>query len=114
MIIKEGLQDNITLPGELPHKEVLQLMQRSRLFLHCPSYEGFGSVCIEALYAGAQLISFNQPMNEGVEHWHIVNNKEEMLLKAIAIFQDPAIDNSPVCPYLMQDSVTKMMQLFGY
>lgn len=114
LIVKEGLQDNITLIGELPHTEVLQLMQRSRLFLHCAYYEGFGSVCIEALYAGAQVISFNEPMKQNIDHWHIAKTKEDMIQKAIAILQDPGTDHTPVCPYLMEDSVTKMMELFGH
>ena len=114
LIVKEGLQDNITLMNELPHAVVLQLMQRSRLFLHCALYEGFGSVCIEALYAGAQVISFNEPMKEKISHWHIAKNKEDMLQKVLSILQDQPIDNSPICPYLMEDSVTKMMQLFGH
>ena len=112
LIIKEGLQDNISLVGEISHGEALQLMQRSRLFLHCASYEGFGSVCIEALYAGAQVISFNQPMKAPVERWHNVNTRVEMLQKAMAILQDQSVDNTPACPYLMEDSVIKMMQLF--
>ncbi len=114
LIEKATLQDNVTLMGELPHHEVLQLMQRSRLFMHCASYEGFGSVCIEALYTGAQVISFNKPMKEAMEHWQVAKDKEEMLQKAIGILQNPGIDHSPVCPYFMEDSVKKMMQLFGY
>ena len=97
MIIKEGLEENITLVGELPHAEVLILMQRSRLFLHCPAYEGFGSVCIEALCAGTEVVSFNKPMNENIQRWHIVNGKDEMTEKAISILQDPSPAYASVC-----------------
>jgi glycosyltransferase involved in cell wall biosynthesis len=114
LIAKEGLQDNIILVGERPHTEVLQLMQRSRLFLHCASYEGFGSVCIEALYAGASVVSFNEPMKKKIRHWHIAKTKEDMLKKILELLQDPNPENDIVCPYQMQDSVIKIMQLFGH
>jgi DNA-binding NarL/FixJ family response regulator len=36
------LQSTIVLTGELSHIATLQLMQRTKLFLHTSSYEGFG------------------------------------------------------------------------
>ncbi|MEI9943386.1 MAG: glycosyltransferase family 4 protein [Chitinophagaceae bacterium] len=61
---ESSLQATISLVGELPYEEVLQLMQRTKIFLHTSRYEGFGVVCIEALYAGAKVISFTKPMNK--------------------------------------------------
>ena len=87
MIDQWGLSDCITLSGELPHDEVLSLMERSRLFLHTSNYEGFGVACIEALYAGCQVISFTRPMKDAIPNWHIVNSKEEMIYKAISLLQ---------------------------
>ena len=65
LITALGLQSNISLTGELSHPEVLQWMQRTKIFLHPSSYEGFGVVCIEALHAGAHVISFVKPMDTG-------------------------------------------------
>ncbi|MBA4168487.1 MAG: glycosyltransferase family 4 protein, partial [Chitinophagaceae bacterium] len=45
MIGNAGLENNISLAGEIAHAEVLQLMQSSKVFLHPSSYEGFGGVC---------------------------------------------------------------------
>jgi len=42
----------------LAHPELLEWMQRGKVFLHPSSYEGFGIVCIEALCSGAEVISF--------------------------------------------------------
>lgn len=92
MIREKGLGDNITLAGELPHQEALSLMERSRLFLHTSNYEGFGVVCIEALYAGCQVISFTRPMKAAIPNWHIVIDKAEMINKSINILQS---DNNP-------------------
>ena len=112
-IDRAGLSDNISLVGEIPHHEVLKYMQRSRIFLHSSSYEGFGTVCIEALYAGAHVVSFIHPMNEIIPQWHIVKTREEMIQITIELLQNHALENNSVCPYLMKDSVARMMHLFG-
>jgi len=78
LIEDNGLQQNITLTGELPHATVLQWMQRAKIFLHPSSYEGFGVVMIEALYAGCEVISFCKPMWRDIKHWYIVQNAAAM------------------------------------
>jgi glycosyltransferase involved in cell wall biosynthesis len=113
MIARYGLQNNITLTGELPHNEVLQLMQRAKVFLHPSSYEGFGVVCIEALYARTRVISFYKPMKQEIENWHIVRSEEGMIATALQLLQKPVIQY-PVSPFLAKDAARSMMQLFGY
>ena len=54
-------------------------MQRTKIFLHTSSYEGFSGACLEALYAGAHVISFCEPMKQKIDHWHIVKDEKEML-----------------------------------
>jgi glycosyltransferase involved in cell wall biosynthesis len=106
------LQSNVFLTGELAHAEVLQWMQRSKLFLHTSSYEGFGVVCIEALHAAAQVISFVKPMHTAIQNWHIAANKEDMIQKTLEILRKPGSEFNRVTPYVLEDSVKKMMQLF--
>jgi glycosyltransferase involved in cell wall biosynthesis len=78
-IIRENnLKDRVSLTGELEHSKVLGLMQRSKIFLHPSSYEGFGMVCAEALYAGAKVVSFCKPMNSGFAHQYVVTSASEM------------------------------------
>jgi glycosyltransferase involved in cell wall biosynthesis len=77
-IHKYKLNDHIELTGELEHERVLLYMQRSRIFLHPSSYEGFGMVCAEALYAGARVVSYCKPMNSGFNHQYNVKTEEEM------------------------------------
>ena len=113
MIEEQGLQKNITLMGAVPHIEVLTLMQRSRIFLHTSNYEGFGSVMIEALYAGAHVISFVKPMDENISHWHIAASQNEMVTIAADILQNPLTHHSPIQPYLMDNAAKSMMALFG-
>jgi glycosyltransferase involved in cell wall biosynthesis len=112
LINKLELQNNVTLVGELPYPEVLQLMQRSKLLLHPSSYEGFGCVCVEALYAGAHVISFCKPMNIDIPHWHIVKNKEEMFIEALKLLKDGRTEYKTISPYLISDAVKKVISLF--
>jgi glycosyltransferase involved in cell wall biosynthesis len=112
LIKKNGLQSNITLTGELPHEELLKLMQRTKVFLHPSSYEGFGVVSIEALYAGCHAISFCQPMKQDIEHWHIVKTKEEMKEKAVSILQSPDTVYKKTLFLSIPETVKKMMELF--
>ena len=72
------LNDCVEMRGELKHEEVLRVMQDSKILVHPSSYEGFSTVCAEALYAGAQVVSFCKPMYIDFEHHHIVQTIEEM------------------------------------
>jgi glycosyltransferase involved in cell wall biosynthesis len=108
------LEANVELIGEQSHEEVLRLMQRSKVFLHTSSYEGFSTVCLEALYAGAHVVSLCHPMASWVNHWHIADKWEEMPELVQAVLEGPATDHQPVLVYSMEDSARKMMRLFEY
>jgi len=113
LITELQLENNITLAGVKPHAEVLQWMQRAKIFIHPSAYEGFGAVCLEALYAGAEVISFCDPMELKIPKWHIVKTTEEMTNKAHELMNHPRQDYSPVLLYSMSDSTKAMMKLFG-
>lgn len=112
LVEKRGMGRHIALPGLTPHREILKLMQRTKILLHTSNYEGFGVVCLEALYAGAHVISFCRPMDQDVPHWHIVSNMNEMIEKAIWILEDTAADHYPVLPFEMKHTVQAVMGLF--
>jgi glycosyltransferase involved in cell wall biosynthesis len=112
LIAQYELQDNVRLAGELPHAEVLQFMNQSKVFLHPSSYEGFSIACMEALYAGSHVLSFVQSMHYPIEHWHIFETKEQMAEKARKLLSSPDTDYSAVKTFTVADSVQKIMQLF--
>jgi glycosyltransferase involved in cell wall biosynthesis len=113
MIENLHLENNIMLAGERPHDEILVHMQRSKILLHPSSYEGFSGVCIEALYAGAHVISFCNPAEQSIKHWHIVNDVENMYQKAFEILNDVSTDYSSVLVNDMETSVAKLMRLYN-
>jgi glycosyltransferase involved in cell wall biosynthesis len=113
LISKFRLESSITMTGELPYNEVLQLMQRAKVFLHPSSYEGFGCVCLEALQAGAHVISFCKPMNMQITHWHIVKDKNVAIVNALKILSDQRTEYDAVKGFSISNTVTAMMKLLG-
>ncbi|MGZ3750989.1 MAG: glycosyltransferase [Mucilaginibacter sp.] len=114
LIKSPNLERNVELLGELPHGSVLALMQRSKVFLHTSAYEGFGMVCLEALYAGARVVSMVQPMNARIENWHIVYRDVDLVHKLKELLGKKDIEYKPVSPYLIDDSARSIAKLFDY
>jgi len=113
MIERHGLEENVTLAGEIPHSDVLNNMQRTKIFLHTSNYEGFGTVCLEALYAGAHVVSFTRPMDKAIPHWHHVQNKEEMAAKVLELLQNEQTIYSSQMPYSCNEIARTMIGLFN-
>jgi glycosyltransferase involved in cell wall biosynthesis len=115
LVNKLSLNENLILAGIIQHAEVLQIMRRTKILLHPSSYEGFGTVCLEALYAGAHVVSFVQPMYCEIKNWHIVKTIEEMHDKALELLNDPAINyDERLLIYSIDDCAKAVMKLFRY
>ncbi len=112
MIHKRSLYHTITLAGELPYEEVLKIMQRSKILLHPSSYEGFSGVCLEALYAGAHVISANIPMQQPMSHWHFATSVNEMTHTAYHLLVSTDRDHRSVLPYSVKEAAVQVMHLF--
>lgn len=112
MVRQLGLEKNISLAGEVPHESVFEMMQRSRVFLHPSSYEGFGSVCAEALYAGAQLVTCGSPMHELPLQWHLAAGETQMIHTTDQLLSGVQHAES-ILPFTSTDIAARVMQLFG-
>lgn len=108
-----NLKNNLLFAGELPHTEVLKLMQRSKIFLHPSAYEGFGAVLSEALYAGAHVVSFCKPMDKDYRHHHIVKNTEEMNAELLSILKNTRRGHDRVTVCQVQQIAKNMISLFA-
>jgi len=114
-IASQHLERNIDLSGlKRNYEDVMALFQQSKILLHPSSTEGFGQVHIEALYAGAHVISFVKPLDRDIENWYIVNDVNEMAHKALEILQNPQTRYHSILPITMEQTVDKMMQLYHY
>lgn len=112
LIEKFSLQNSFRLLGGKKQEEILALMQRTKIFLHTSSYEGFSTVCLEALYAGAHVISFCYPLSYQVPHWHVVTTAEEMTTKVLEILRCRQPDHSSILLFRMDESAKMIMSLF--
>jgi glycosyltransferase involved in cell wall biosynthesis len=108
-----GLSGNIELCGEVNHAEVLNLMQRSKVFLHPSSYEGFATVINEALYAGTQVVAFCQPMNTGFKNQHVVKSEDEMAEKVNELLTRNNLNHDGVITLAIEQTCHKISALYG-
>lgn len=109
-----NLENNFMLTGELSYPEVLSLMQKTKVFLHPSSYEGFSGVCLEAIAGGARVISFCQPMNTPIANWTIVSSKDEMITETRKLLEDRQVKYDSYIPFKMENTVQQMAELFGF
>ncbi len=112
LIKQNGLEKNLELLGEKSHEDILILLQHAKVLLHTSNYEGFGTVCQEALYAGAHVISIVRPMNEAIPHWHIVPDLDSMIKKLAELLADSQLNHQPILPYPIESATHTIMQLF--
>ncbi len=107
------LHKHIELRGELKHEKILELMQEARILMHPSSYEGFSTVCAEALYAGVQVVSYCKPMHIDFENFHIVRTPEEMRDKVVKILNEKDQNQHRVLTYPIEEICGKVLSLFN-
>jgi glycosyltransferase involved in cell wall biosynthesis len=106
------LENQVTLTGKKTHKETLAMMQRCKIFLHTSSYEGMSVACLEALCAGAQVITFCRSMNADIPGWNVVSTKEEMVHKVIELLQANNLEYKAALPFSLEGTAISIMNLF--
>lgn len=112
-LVKElQMEKNIHFTGTIDHADTIILMQQAKVFLHTSIYEGFSTACLEALYAGAHVVSFCFPMQTPVKHWHVVKNETEISIKIKEILQSPDTTNEPVLVQTIEETAAEIMKLF--
>ncbi|MES2418172.1 MAG: glycosyltransferase family 4 protein [Bacteroidota bacterium] len=113
IIKKLGLERHVSLTGSLPHAAVLKLMQRSKVLVHTSSYEGFGTVNLEALYAGAAVVSFVKPMDLPIPNWYVASDHDEMVALVKGILKEQLTNYPKILPYPAAANAKAILQLFG-
>lgn len=112
IIDDNNVGNNIKLVGEKDHTTVLSLMQQSKIFLHPSAYEGFGTVCAEALYAGAKLVSFVKPMKREFKNWFIVETEMDMVKKLEDLLDDRNAEYERVLVYNSEEIGRQVLSLY--
>jgi len=112
-ISKRGLEKNITLMGKLPHLQVLDVMNKSKVFLHTSSYEGNSGVLIEALYSGCIAVSRQSLSNVEVKNLVIGETKQELITGVKTILAKRDLVHERVLFNSMNESAKKIANLFS-
>ena len=107
------LSNQIELRGELDHDSILDVMGESRILVHPSAYEGFGVVFLEALYAGAQVISYCKPMHIHFNHHHVVKTHEEMKKKLLELLDNRMLNQDSVLIYPIEETCKKILTLYN-
>jgi len=106
------LENNLQILGELPYSDILKWMQGAKVFLHTSEYECFAQVILEALYAGAKVVSLVEPMSIPIENWHILKNKEDMIPSLKHLLSQPNPPRHPVLPFPIKETVKQILALY--
>jgi len=110
---RERLSRHIHFAGEVDHGKLLGLMQRSRVFIHPSSYEGFSTAVNEALYAGCEVLAFTRPMRRGYHHLHIVNNMEELTEQTAFLLANCKAEQRRVLTAPIEETCSRLLALYG-
>lgn len=94
-ILELGIQYSVKLLGQLPNRDALNLMQKSKIYCMSSFTESFGMVLIEAMYSGLPQIAYDVrvgPRNliqNGITGFLIADgDKEAFASKIIELFTD--------------------------
>lgn len=112
LIKMHGLDNNLMLPGQKEHVDVLQLMSQSKVFLHTSGYEGNSTVLAEALYAGCHAVSTRPLSNKPVQHLRVADTKEELVKQVASAFMQ-GMGHQKILFNSMDQSAAAILSLFG-
>jgi glycosyltransferase involved in cell wall biosynthesis len=107
------LTGQVELRGELDHGSILATMRESRILVHPSAYEGFGVVCAEALYAGAQVVSYCKPMHVNFDHQHIVKTQEEMKKKVVELLDNKWLNQDSILTCPIEETCKRILSLYN-
>lgn len=107
------LENHVSLVGSLAHAEILNLMQKAKVLMHTSNYEGMGVVNLEALCAGAKVVSFVKPMQIPIKNWYHASSLEEMIAIVTDILSDKYPIYEKVLPYSAAANSKAVLAAFG-
>lgn len=106
-----GVDQHITFAGYLERANVLDYMQKSRVFLHPSTYESFGYVFLEALAAGMRVVSRPVGIASASEHWKVVQ-KENLLIVTQESLVAPLPQRGSI-PYTIEDCLKNYLRIWS-
>jgi glycosyltransferase involved in cell wall biosynthesis len=112
-IKKNNLEDIVELKGSIDRREVLELMQQSKILLHTSNFESFGLVLAEGLASGCIVVA--KPIGLAYDNDTIIKceTTEEFISKIKHLLHNNINIPKNKKEYLMQDTVKQYLKLFN-
>jgi hypothetical protein len=107
-----GLQHNLKFAGSVPHPEVLNLMNRSKVFLHTSAYEGLSTVMLEALYSGCHVVARLPVADDPPPNFTLCSTDEEMTRATLEQLEHSS-QAQRVLVHDMGKTARRILSLFG-
>jgi glycosyltransferase involved in cell wall biosynthesis len=107
LVASYQLEDCVQLTGELPHHEVLRLMNEAKIFIHTSNYEGHSTVMLEALYSGCKVLAFLPAGDKQTDAFILCETLDEMMNRCEALLKQD-LKHDRVIYSDMKDSAEKI------
>jgi glycosyltransferase involved in cell wall biosynthesis len=107
-----GIKDNIEFKGLLNRKEIFNIMQRSKIFVHPSLFEGSGYVFAEALANGMNIVSFDVGYAQNHPKWFIAKDKQEFFIITKKLLNEK-LDFNPANIFPLSETVSRYAFLYG-
>lgn len=107
-----GLQNTIRFLGLVPHQQVFDLMNHSKIFLHTSEYEGNSTVLMEALYNGCHTISTQPLADKPVKNLFVTQSRPEMIQYVLQLLNHKEAIYERICFNTMDESAKKIINLY--
>lgn len=89
--VSKNSQLNVFLPGNISRHEVMSILSRSKLMVHCSRSEGVPRVVYEAFACGVPVVAIWDAMPGAFEHGvqGLLVNEEELITQATELLNNP-------------------------
>ena len=115
LIEKYGLQNNITLTGELPHEEILRTDEPQQSFFAYFELRGIGCCLHRSIICRLSCNQFCKAHIEpDIEHWHIVHTQRGNGGNGKIHLKESRYDYKSVLTFTSEESVKNILQLYNY
>jgi glycosyltransferase involved in cell wall biosynthesis len=105
------LENTIDIKGIIPRAEVIRNLKQSKIFLHTSSYESSGTVFLESLSCGCELVCFNTGFVPASVKSHVCGDADEMI-RILKSLLGQSLNSSGVKVPMIRESVKEFASIY--
>ena len=107
-----NLENNVALLGGCSRAKVLDKMTRSSILLHTSSYESFGYVFSEALYAGMCIVSYDVGIAHSDQYWAVGKTQQEFVCGFDRFLKKTLTEKKRILFHSIKSTVDRYLTLY--